>query len=915
MKQRLHALLFTLILFVSTCATILGQGVTTASIVGKVEEANGGPLPGAQVVATHQATGTTYGTVADEKGNFRLPNLQIGGPYKVAISFVGFQTYSKEGINLRLGEQYPLQIKLQEEAVQLAEINVTAQGSFDRNRTGPATTVSREQLESLPTIERSLTDYMRLTPQATLVQGEGTGISFAGMNNRYNAIYIDGAINNDVFGLAYSGTNGGQAGISPISIDALEQIQVVTSPYDVTKGGFVGAGINAVTRSGKNYFEGSAYFLNRNEKLAGVTPSTGDKLAPFTSNIYGVRLGGPIVKDKLFFFTNIELQKDETPLPFSFNTYAGNADVTKINQLVDVLQQTYGYNPGGYLNELNSLKGTKVLGKLDWNINKTHKLSLRHSYVKGVAETRNRPNSTTLYFGNTGVYFPSVTNSSAVELRSSFSPSLSNHLILGLTTVRDDRDILGQPFPQVQAGDGDATIIFGTDNFSYTNIVNQDVITLTNNLTFYKNNHTLTIGTHNEFFKLLNTFTIFSTPRYIYGGPTGLESFLSGAPGFYLFGHELPVSQGQAIRLADNAENVAADFSAMQLGFYVQDEIVVSDRFKISPGLRIDIPVNLEDAPQINTSFNQTTIPLIESFGYDLQGARASVLPKSRIHWSPRIGFNWDVSNTNSVQLRGGIGIFTSRIPWVWPGGIYIRNGLTSSLSLGVQPFYPNPGQWQTNLATNLTKPSGDVDIYAENFKYPQVFRGSLGADIQLLGGFVGSAEFMYTKNISNIRVQNVNVKPSTAALTGTPDNRPIFNTEDKIDPTYNNITLVTNTSQGYTWNATATLSYPVRKGFGGSIAYSFTRAKSLYDGEQFINNDNWVYREQVNGRNNAVLATSLYDAGHRIVAAIGYQKEYLGFMATKVSLVFTGQTGSPFSYVYNDDGLLNNEIFSPGIQ
>ena len=904
MRNILHTIPLLLLCFLVS-QSAWAQGTTTSSMSGRVSDGTQS-FPGASVLAVHQPSGTQYGTVTNEEGYFRIPNMRVGGPYTLTVSFVGYEPVTKEGISLDLGQTYDIDITLQETVTQLADVVVSAGGLIDGNQTGAETNVSREEIMTLPTVERNLNDFTRLTPQANVTQG---GISIAGINNRFNAIYIDGAVNNDVFGLAASGTNGGQAGISPISLDALEQIQVVVAPYDVTLGGFAGGGINAVTRSGKNYFEGSAYYYFRNEKLAGRTPgdipdSERTRLAPFNVHTYGARLGGPIIRDKLFFFANVEFLREEEPLPFVPQEYEGAATAADLDRLVNFLDTEYGYNPGGYLNNVGTRNSNKAIAKIDWNINRNHKLSLRHSYVFGETQRLNRPSSRNIFFFNTGNAFPTTTNSSALELKSSFGNSFSNNLILGYTRVRDDRDILGQPFPLVIIDDGPAEINIGTDNFSYSNVVFQDVLTLTNNFNWYLGKHTFTFGTHNEFFEIENLFTIFSTPRYSYGS---LESFLSGQPGFVLFGHEQLAPGQSEIRLGDEASNLGPTFNAMQLAFYAQDEIQVNSDFKLTLGLRADIPIFLDNPPLNNTAFNEETVPLIEQF-YNLKGARASQAPATQLLWSPRAGFNWDVKGDKTTQLRGGLGIFTSRVPWVWPGGMFIRNGLNSSFVAQVAPFYATPGEWQSNLANTSAGPSGDVDLFVEDFKYPQVFRTNLAIDQALPFGLVGTAEFMYTKTLNNIDVKNVNLRPAVGRLDGL-DDRPVFNAGNPIDPNYSFIALIDNTDEGYTWNTTAKLERPAVNGFGASVAYSFTRAEALFDGRGFINATNWRQTFSLNGRNDPMLGRSTFDVGSRIIGALSYRKEYAGFMATTVSLFYNGQSGEPFSYVYrNGDALLGED-------
>lgn len=896
-------------LTIFTTQLVWGQGSTSSRITGQVTDGTES-LIGANVLAVHTPTGFQYGTATNIEGLFTLNNVNVGGPYRITISYTGYQEQVIEGIYLGLGQTESFDIRLEETSIDLSEVVVTAGGLFDGNRTGSETKVSEEAIATLPTADRGLNDYLRVTPQADVANNgatNGGGISFSGVNNRFNAIFIDGAVNNDVFGLANSGTNGGQAGISPISPDALEQIQVVLAPYDVTLGGFAGGGINAVTRSGTNELEGSAYWFTRNENLSGKTPTddpnaTRTKLDPFTANTYGARLGGPLIKNKLFFFTNVEIQRDELPRPFIQSEYNGDSDASQLNAIRQKLINDFGYDPGGFENNPQTIDGEKILVKLDYNINDKHKLSARHSYVKGTTEIHPAPSANRVVFGNVGYIFPSTTNSTAVELKSIFSPNTANNLILGYTTVRDDRDILGDPFPQIIMPDGNGTVVVGTDNFSYSNIVNQNVFTITNNFNLYKGKHSFTFGTHNEFFTIENLFTIFSTPRYQYFF-NGVNRFLNDEnPDLLLYGHEQAFGSDQ-IRLADDASNLGPSFNAMQLAFYAQDEIQVNKDFKLTVGLRFDVPIFTDDPPLDNTAFNTETVPLLEQF-YDLKGARASQAPATQILVSPRIGFNYDVKGDKTTQLRGGVGVFTSRVPWVWPGGMFIRNGLNSAFNVrvgvGQQEIFANPQEWLANLTSDVS-PTGDVDLFVEDFKYPQILRASLALDKKLPWGMDGTAEITFTKTLNNMDVKQINIRPSVENLPGA-DNRPVIDFNDKIDPTYSNITLVDNTSKGYTFNFTAQLSKQFNKNSSFNVAYSFTRAEALLDGRGFINNTNWLNILSVQGNNNPSVTRSTFDAGSRITAFLAHKFDYSDVTNTTISLFYTAKSGTPYSFVYNSE-------------
>jgi len=665
MRTIFNSMLCVVILLLGSTDT-WSQGSTSSRINGQVV-AGGESLIGAAVIATHTPTGFEYGTTTNVEGYFTLNNVNVGGPYQIVVSFLGYEDLVINDVYLGLGQTETFNLEIQESSVTLDEIVVTSGGLFDGNRTGSETKVSEELIASLPTADRGLNDYLRVTPQADVANNgavNGGGISFTGVNNRFNAIFIDGAVNNDVFGLANSGTNGGQAGISPISPDAIEQIQVVLAPYDVTLGGFAGGGINAVTRSGTNELEGSAYYFFRNQNLAGLTPTDVEnaertRLAPFTARTFGARLGGPLIKNKLFFFANAEIQRDQEPRPFIPENYIGDSDISQIEAVRDRLISDFNFDPGEFLNNNETIDGEKFLIKLDYNINAKHKLTARHSYVKGTTEIHPAPSDSRVVFESVGYTFPSTTNSTALELKSIFGPNVSNNLILGLTTVRDDRDLISDPFPQIRLNDGNGRIDIGTDNFSFSNIVNQDVFTITNNFNLFKGKHNWTFGTHNEFFTIENLFTIFSTPRYEYFFD-GVNRFLNNEPAdLVLFGHEQSFG-GDEIRFGDEAENLGPSFNAAQLAFYAQDEIQINPDFKLTLGIRLDIPIFTDDPPLDNVQFNNETIPILEQAGWDLQGARASQSPSTQLLFSPRVGFNYDVNGDKTTQLRGGVRFWSS---------------------------------------------------------------------------------------------------------------------------------------------------------------------------------------------------------------------------------------------------------------
>ncbi len=904
------------LLFVSILAAIFcffggfsafAQGVTTASMNGTVQDDTGEPVPGATVIAVHGPTGSQFGNVTNQEGIYTIRNMNVGGPYKITVSYVGFETQEINNIYLSLGQTSRQNFTISETTTELAELVITAgAGVFDGNRTGAATVVDERTINELPTVARAIGDYARFNPQANIQEGsDGFTISIGGMNNRFNTIFIDGAVNNDVFGLAGSGTNGGQTGVTPISVDAIEQFQISVAPFDVRQSGFAGGAINAVTRSGSNDFEGSAYYFWRNEGFAGKTPTDNPnvdrvKLPDFTAQTYGLRLGGPIIKNKLFFFVSGEIQRDETPQPFDFADYDGDSDISQINALISKLNG-FGYDPGDFLNNTAFLDSDKLLVRLDWNINQNHKLSLRHSYTDVENLEADQSTNRTINFLNNAEFFPSTTHSTSLEIKSTFGNDKANSLILGYTRVRDDRDPFGENFPWVEIDDGGASILFGSEQFSTANRLDQDIFTITDNFELFKGKHTITIGTHNEFYDVYNLFIPFNFGSYEFNN---LDDFLNDEnSSFFIRSFSLVDDE------VGDASQAAAIFNALQLGFYVQDEIQVSDKLKFTAGIRVDIPI-FDETPA-NEEFNNTTIPIIEAFGYDLGGARTGKFIKTQFMVAPRVGFNYDIHGDQSTQVRGGIGIFNSRVPLVWPGGAYNNYGLNrgTDLRFGDLPFEPDPNNQFQSIEPGTVAPSGDIDLFVDDFKVPQVFKLNLAVDHKLPWGLIGTIEGLYTKFLNNVDYQNVNLKPSTLTLTGTPDNRILYDRRDEIDPTYGRILLGRNTSKGFAYNLTAQLTKPFDNGFSASVSYTYGDSESIFDGTSSQNSSQWRGLHTVNGRNFERRATrSDFSVGSRIIAQVSYRKEYGGFAASQIGLFYNGQSGQPFTYIYNDNGAVNNE-------
>lgn len=888
------------------------QGTTTAAIEGTVMDMQSQPLADANVVAIHEPTGTRYGTTTREDGRFNLPNMRVGGPYTITVSYVGYETDLISNFQLSLGETRSLLFLMVEAGQVLQEVIVAAKAGSVGQNTGTSTNINSDDIANLPSINRNLNDFLRLTPQSG---GYGGGISFAGTNNRYNAIYIDGAVNNDVFGLASSGTNGGQTGISPFSPDIIDQFQVVISPYDVTLGGFAGGGVNAVTKSGTNTIKATGYTYFKNQSMVGKTNGVlaerlgleeRERVDDFTENVYGVSLGGPIIKDRMFIFTNVEIQRDETPRPFDINEYTsvdGRVTENDLENLRSHLINNYDYDPGTFGSTAQNLDGLKIFAKIDYNLSDEHRLTLRHQYTKAEQFNRFSGSRNTVNFSNNGIYFPSTTNSSALELNSRFGTDYSNNLILGYTRVRDNRSPLGKNFPYVYIDDEDSGVIrFGSEEFSTANQLDQDIFTLTNNFNIYKGAHKITVGTHNEFYDIYNLFIRQNFGVYFFDD---LDAFLDNEPAYRYTRNYSLVDD-----ITGGGSAAAADFTAMQLGLYAQDEWSVSRQFTLTAGLRMDIPIITSD-PEEDTYFNETALPQMQA-AYDVaEGAKAGQAPDGQIMLSPRLGFTYDVTGDGLNTLRGGAGIFTSRIPFVWPGAMFNNNGLTQGQVQhgdidGDVLFNPQWDNQPTN--PNFSVPSGQMDLFVEDFKYPQVFRTNLGFDFKLPGDIDATVEGLYTKTINNILYTNINSDPTVDfTWTNTPDNRKVF-VNSSIDPTYSAVYLASNTSEGYTYNLSASLAKLFDFGLKATLAYSYGDAYALSEGTSSQNSSQWRGQVNINGRNNPEFGRSDFAVGHRVLSSLSYGYNWTadGNNRTSVSLFVNGQSGTPFSYVISGGSARN---------
>lgn len=891
---------------------VFAQGTTSGTIEGIVLDEQGEPLPTANVVAIHQPTGSRYGTATRLDGRYTIKNVRVGGPYVVQVSFVGYNPQKKEIANVELNETVELDFQLEEGTLSLDQISVTAEADpiFNADRTGASTNISTAEIESIPTISRSITDFNRLIPQNT------GGNSFGGRNDRYNNILIDGATLNDVFGLGEA-TPGSQAGAEPISLDAIQELNIDLAPYSVTNNNFTGGQLNAITRSGTNEYSGSLYYLGRNENFVGSLPVEGqndpNEFPEFGESFYGFRIGGPIVEDEIFFFVSGEFKRRDDPL----NTGVQGSDAGSIfdvsagtmNEIQSIAQSQYGYDPGGYDLLTQEQDNDKFLAKLDWNLSDNHKLTLRHNYVNAADDDGIFRSSNSFDYSNRQYIFNSVQNSTVAELNSSFSDNLFNTARLVYTNISDERDVQSEPFPEVtinttDANGDDVTISMGIDRFSQANRLEQDLFEFTNNLTYINGPHEWTFGTSNQLFFFENLFIQDFWGSYEFGS---IEAFRQGDPSSYRYSYSK----------VPGVEKPVAEFSGLQFGLYAQDKWRVSDDFSLTLGLRADMPVFPEE-PLHNPDVQ-------DAFGYDTRE-----MATGNLLWSPRLGFNYDTELFGRLtQIRGGSGIFSGSPPYVWLSNQYSNTGADFAridVSGGDAPgFSPDPdNQPRPGDGSGLSPVSTtEVNLIADGFQFPQSWRNNIAVDHELPWNMTLTLEGIYSSNINDVVYENINLEnvgsgPGGRPLYGTPGTflgfLPFadFNSPARIDNRFTNALLLKNTNEGYEYSLTAQLQKQTEYGLNSSISYTFNEAKSVTNATSSRAISNWQFNENFD-INDPQLGTADFEIRHRILADVSYRFELADGFLTTLSLIYEGSSGRPFSWIYfgdaNGDGQAFNDL------
>jgi hypothetical protein len=864
---------------------LAAQTVTSGILSGRVVDQQGATIPGVTIVATHEPTGTKYEAVTGTDGRFQVPNVRVGGPYTVTASLSGFREQSSSNINVGLGEDKAVEFKLQLATVSETITVIAESPIIDTARAGTASNVKAEVIESLPTISRSITDVASTSPYFS--QGNSNGgdsfLSVAGRNNRYNNIQIDGAVNNDVFGLAASGTPGGQTGTQPISYDAIQEVQLVVSPYDVRQGGFSGGSINMITRSGTNRFAGTGYWFGRNEGLVGKIESPFDSttkspVGRFKDQQGGFSLGGPVVSNKAFFFGNLDLARKTTPNGFSVSGATGQAfgHADEVSQVIGILKNQYGYDPGNTDEFSKRGNSDKVFGRVDFNVSPNNQLMVRANYINGLADQSGTTPSSIIYILPGNFYqITDKTLSTVGELNSTWAKAF-NQLRVTYQRERNLRNP-GTPFPHLQIDiSGGANIRAGSELSSQANQLNQDIVELNDDVTFIKGAHTFTVGTHNEFFKFLNVFIQNYYGQYRFSSIANLQAGIAQG-----FNHNFSNDPSNALN--------PAEFSVRQLGFYAGDQWRASSNFTLTYGFRFDAP-QFPTAPHGN--------PLAQSaFGFG-----TDVVPAPTM-FSPRAGFNWDLSNGGSKrsQLRGGLGLFVGRTPYVWLSNQYSNTGVDfTALAVTFNaanrlPFVASPTAQPTSVPGGVAG-NQTINLIDPNYKYPEIFRGNLGYDHELgVFGLIGTAEVLFGRNVRDIKYQNLNyIQAGTRS-----DGRPFY---VKKLSTVNDVILLTNSDQGGQWSVSYKVDRSFKSGFAFSGSYLYGQSKSVIDGTSSVAASNFFGLYQAGDIQNPPLTTSDFDVRHRMLFTATIPIPLWHDLRSYASFYYNGQSGRPYSVVFNND-------------
>lgn len=906
---------------VAVCAVavnVSAQGVTTGSLAGRVIDATQKPVSGASVIAIHLPSGTSYETTTRADGKFSIPGVRVGGPYSVTVAFTGggaaaFQPETQENIEVALGNATDLAFTVKNIAV-TETITVTAKSDtvFNSDRTGAATAVSRETIAALPSINNRIDAVVRLAPEAR-------GMSVGGQDSRMNNITVDGSYFNNSFGLG--NTPGDRTGVAPISMEAIEQVQVSIAPFDVRQGNFVGAGVNSVTRSGTNKFAAGGMYQMRDDSLTGkkakdlaVNPGT------FNFKNGGGWVSGPVVQNKLFFFGNVEGEKTEQPgTTFRANnggeTAAGSVTrvlASDLNQLSSFLKNNFAYDTGPYQDYPFATPGQRILAKFDYNLNNRNKLSFRYNQIESDTDVL-LSNSSSLGFGNRrtslfGLNFAASnytilenTKWGIGELNTILGTKMSNSLIIGYSSADESRGDVGKLFPMVDIlQTGSVYTTFGSEPFTPNNELYYKTFQVQDSFTRYGEKHSQVVGFSYENYKSTNVFFPGKQSAYIYNS---LDDFYTDARDFLANPNRTvsPVTLGRfQVRYSNipGQEKPIQPLKVQYVGAYAQDEWNLADNVKVVAGVRGDVAIfgntAYDNALAHQLSFRDRTGATVH---YD-----TGKLPDAKILWSPRVGFNWDVKQDRSMQIRGGTGVFTGKPAYVWIsnqiGNTGVLTGFIEQSNTTAFPFNPNPDRYKPATVTGAPAASYELNVTDDNFKFPQLWRSNVGLDQRLPLGITGTVELLYNRDVNGMYYINANLPVNQTNFTGA-DKRPRWTT-NRINSNIVGNYVLQNQDFGKNWSISASAKKTFTSGFV-QAAYNYGEAKNAIDPGS-IASGTWTGNAMQGDPNNPGLSFSNSSPGHRFFLSTNYRKEYFNFGATSFSLFWETRTIGNTSYIFSGD-------------